>query len=117
MALGTFTQPNYGMQPDSPFSVIPALCVRKRTTESMAKKSFEASAASVPNQEAVAQLAHEIWESEGRPEGRAVEHWYRAVSQLKAQTDGEIRMSGTTTTPKRPRSRAASEKQFQAASQ
>jgi len=90
----------------------------------MAKKSLESNAASVSSQEAVAQLAHEIWEREGRPEGRALEHWYRAVSELKAQSNGENRLNElntaveqTTTTPKRQKSRAASEKQFQAARQ
>jgi len=39
--------------------------------------------------EAIAQRAHEIWENEGRPEGRAMEHWLRAVSELKAQNNGE----------------------------
>jgi len=89
----------------------------------MAKKTFDSSATSVPSQEAVAQLAHDIWEREGRPEARALEHWFRAISELKAQGDGEIRRSdlntavAQTSTPKRSRSRAASEKRFQSASQ
>jgi hypothetical protein len=90
----------------------------------MAKKTFDSSATSVPSQEAVAQLAHDIWEREGRPEGRALEHWFRAISELKTLGDGESRLSDlntaiaqTTTTPKRPRSRATSEKRFQSASQ
>ena len=30
-------------------------------------------------------LAYSIWEREGRPEGRAVEHWLRAVAEIKYQ--------------------------------
>jgi Protein of unknown function (DUF2934) len=30
----------------------------------------------------VARLAHEIWEADGRPEGRHLEHWHRAQAIL-----------------------------------
>ena len=54
----------------------------------MAKEITEAGAAR-PGQDEIARRAHEIWESEGCPDGRAVEHWFRAVSELKAQYDGQ----------------------------
>lgn len=31
--------------------------------------------------------SHEIWEKDGRPEGRASEHWRRAVAQLMAELE------------------------------
>lgn len=34
------------------------------------------------NDEAVRQKAYEIWEQEGRQDGRDQEHWYRAQSEL-----------------------------------
>ncbi|MFC3630691.1 DUF2934 domain-containing protein [Paracoccus angustae] len=38
------------------------------------------------HQERIRQRAHEIWESEGRPEGRDAEHWNRAEEELKNRT-------------------------------
>ncbi len=32
--------------------------------------------------------AHEIWESEGRPEGADLRHWQRACDELGGDTDG-----------------------------
>jgi hypothetical protein len=31
----------------------------------------------------IARLAQSIWEEEGRPEGRSIEHWLRAENQLR----------------------------------
>ncbi len=36
-----------------------------------------------PTQEEVAALARQFWEEEGRPEGKAEEHWRRADEQLR----------------------------------
>jgi hypothetical protein len=36
-----------------------------------------------PTNEQIAALAHSIWEQEGRPEGRAVEHWLMAELQIR----------------------------------
>jgi hypothetical protein len=36
----------------------------------------------LPLREDVARRAYEIWESEGRPEGRDVEHWLAAEQQF-----------------------------------
>jgi hypothetical protein len=30
----------------------------------------------------IADLAHQFWEQEGRPEGRAEHHWLRAAAQI-----------------------------------
>lgn len=40
---------------------------------------------SMPTQADVAQLAQQYWEEEGRPEGRATEHWTRAEQALRQQ--------------------------------
>ena len=55
----------------------------------MAKKVSKSDATDAGSQEAIARRAYEIWESEGRPDGRAMEHWLRAVSELKAQDGGQ----------------------------
>lgn len=42
----------------------------------------------------IRQLAHEFWLQEGKPEGRAKEHWERARRQIEAdqpETDGTPR--------------------------
>lgn len=33
---------------------------------------------------AVAERAYGIWEQEGRPEGREIEHWLRAEAEMRA---------------------------------
>jgi hypothetical protein len=36
-----------------------------------------------PNlEQAIRERAHSIWEEEGRPEGRDVEHWLRAETEI-----------------------------------
>lgn len=39
------------------------------------------------NEDLIRKLAHEIWEAEGRPEGRASEHWEQAAKQAAAAND------------------------------
>lgn len=34
----------------------------------------------------IAQRAYELWEAEGRPEGRADEYWHRARERIEAET-------------------------------
>lgn len=41
-------------------------------------------------EERIRARAYEIWEEDGRPEGRDVEHWIRAVLELAR--DGTIRL-------------------------
>lgn len=42
-----------------------------------------------PSHDAIALCAMTIWEAEGRPQGRAVEHWLQAEARLRqhSQTD------------------------------
>ena len=41
--------------------------------------------------EEIRKRAHQLWENDGRPEGRESEHWQRAAQEL----DGSERASGT----------------------
>ncbi|HVS44785.1 MAG TPA: DUF2934 domain-containing protein [Candidatus Dormibacteraeota bacterium] len=41
-------------------------------------------------EETIRNRAYEIWEEEGRPSGRDVEHWIRAVLELAR--DGRVRL-------------------------
>jgi hypothetical protein len=44
------------------------------------------------SEEAIRRRSHEIWVQEGRPEGRALEHWLRAEAELgKEQERREFR--------------------------
>ncbi|TIY01229.1 MAG: DUF2934 domain-containing protein [Mesorhizobium sp.] len=36
-------------------------------------------------EERIRRRAHEIWEREGRPEGREREHWDQAVQEIEAE--------------------------------
>lgn len=36
---------------------------------------------------AVAERAYGIWEQEGRPEGREIEHWLRAEAEIRAAAE------------------------------
>jgi hypothetical protein len=40
-----------------------------------------------PTSEQIARAAYQLWELEGRPEGRDVAHWLRAETQLRASAD------------------------------
>lgn len=50
----------------------------------------------------IRQRAHEIWEREGRPEGRQEEHWQRAVEEIER----ELGTDGAQPAPKASRSRS-----------
>jgi Protein of unknown function (DUF2934) len=39
-------------------------------------------------EERIRTRAYELWEVEGRPEGREIDHWLRAVQELAAQERG-----------------------------
>ncbi len=39
--------------------------------------------------ERIRALAHQMWEDEGRPEGRAEQHWLAAEAIVKTQIEGE----------------------------
>ena len=38
--------------------------------------------------ERVRERAYEIWQQEGRPQGKAVEHWLRAEAEVAAEEKG-----------------------------
>lgn len=38
--------------------------------------------------EEISQRARQIWEREGRPEGRDVEHWLQAEEELRRESQG-----------------------------
>jgi len=42
----------------------------------------------MPDEERIRRRAHEIWEREGRPEGRREEHWARARREAEAEEGG-----------------------------
>jgi hypothetical protein len=42
----------------------------------------------IPDQELVARRAREIWEAEGRPEGRHAEHWRQAEQEFTPAEGG-----------------------------
>ena len=43
------------------------------------------------DQDSVAALARKHWEEEGKPEGRAMDHWLRAESELREAKNGPAR--------------------------
>jgi hypothetical protein len=69
---------------------------------------------SYPGSEEVRERAYRIWESEGKPHGRDLEHWLQAERELSADTGsptGEKKKRSGGTAPKgrgassRPRTR------------
>jgi hypothetical protein len=50
----------------------------------MRGRRLEMQRPATPDAEIVARRAHEIWEQEGRPEGRHQEHWQTAERELTA---------------------------------
>jgi len=52
-----------------------------------------------PSQEDVAIRAWEIWEQEGRPEGRSAEHWNRAQEELRGGGSGSAEPAEEKRTP------------------
>jgi hypothetical protein len=44
-----------------------------------------------PTEAEIARLAHDIWEAEGRPSGRHLEHWRRAQAILAGPSAGPVR--------------------------
>ena len=69
-----------------PSSTPPKRVTRPRSTKPTAVPAAPtASAALQPaalNQDSVALRAYHLWLAEGRPDGRALEHWTRAQSEL-----------------------------------
>ena len=42
------------------------------------------------DEERIRQRAHEIWEAEGRPEGKDKEHWKQAEREFLLMVEGEL---------------------------
>lgn len=49
--------------------------------------------------ETISERAHAIWESEGRPTGKDVEHWLRAERELQAEAAPRRRSTDLQTKP------------------
>jgi hypothetical protein len=58
-----------------------------------------------PTQEEIAACAHRIYESEGRPQGKAMEHWLQAETQLITERKAAAGTMPAITTPA-PKNRA-----------
>jgi Protein of unknown function (DUF2934) len=43
-----------------------------------------------PTNEEIAAVAHCIWEHEGRPEGRDLEHWLKAETQIRLNRSASL---------------------------
>ena len=51
-------------------------------------------------EEKIRQRAHRMWEEEGRPEGRAEEHWQRAAREVEGQPgNGSTAVPGNGSAP------------------
>lgn len=60
------------------------------------------------SEDAIRLRSYEIWEREGRPDGKAVEHWLVARMELEAETPGryvELAEWRNTVMPRLPASR------------
>jgi len=58
-----------------------------------------------PLQTAIRERAQELWEAEGRPEGRALDHWLKAEREIRA--DAETAIGGLRVPMRRPEFEAA----------
>jgi hypothetical protein len=61
-----------------------------------------------PEEDEVRRRAHQLWEQEGQPEGRELEHWQQALAELEredereADTNSASTPSATTAATRRP---------------
>lgn len=53
----------------------------------------------------IRELAHQIWESEGKPEGQSERHWEMACKLLQSEQQGELQPSPTKA--RKPRTKKA----------
>ena len=79
----------------------------------MAKKTGN-TVGTVPRED-IARCAYEIWEREGRPEGRHAEHWQQAEMTLQSRRFGTEDHEPRSRKPQPPRAQAAAhrEKHFE----
>jgi len=79
------------------------------------RQSLNAGTAQQDREARIRQRAHELWEGEGRPEGRSDEHWERATAEVDreiaaaAEPAGSVKSNRATATG-RTRAKAASTK-------
>lgn len=60
------------------------------------------------SEQRIRELAHQIWESEGRPEGHDIRHWEMAIKLLDSEQQGELQPAPPKkTAARKPRSKAA----------
>jgi hypothetical protein len=60
----------------------------------------------MPTEEQIKELAYQMWEQEGRPEGKDVEHYFTAKQILEEQEAAQVRASrpwATSPTPAKRR--------------
>jgi DUF2934 family protein len=54
------------------------------------------------HEQRIRELAHHIWESEGRPQGEEVRHWHMAERLIEASDLAKAAGSGSRAAPKAP---------------
>ena len=62
----------------------------------------------MPTEEQIKELAYQMWEQQGRPEGKDVEHYYAAKQMLEEQEAARARASRPRATPPAPAARRRS---------
>jgi hypothetical protein len=50
-------------------------------------------------EQAIRHRAHAIWEAEGRPDGKYVEHWQRALSEIERERKAAKRLADAAASP------------------
>jgi hypothetical protein len=56
----------------------------------------------MPTEEQIKEMAYQMWEQEGRPEGKDVEHYFAAKQMLEEQEAAQARASRPWTTRRAP---------------
>jgi DUF2934 family protein len=56
-----------------------------------------------PNRQGeIAERAYRIWEGEGRPSGRDIDHWLRAEAEVHAECEKPVAQAPSTSKSERP---------------
>jgi hypothetical protein len=76
----TTTEP--GTAKDGKIRAGKAIGTSPMSTRTAARKSVATRSRQDSVQERIRRRAYELWESEGRPEGRAHAHWYQAEMEI-----------------------------------
>lgn len=60
------------------------------------------------NEQRIRELAHQIWESEGRPDGNADRHWQMAAKLAESEQQGDLQpLPAKKSTTRKPRTKTA----------